>query len=133
MKKATPDARTWIPAIALLLFAAFGSLQLKGNGSWTKEQGSAGSTPFQPDGRMAAGFDVEATRVVQEIDRIEEDTLRQMSRIALDRQGQNRTLGRLLVFDKHLFVNQNEACSFCHTPQTRFTGPIQSLNFGTVS
>src|SRR5277367_2509553 len=44
-----------------------------------------------------------------------------------------RTLGKLLLFDKHLSVNQNEACSFCHTPETGFTGPIQSLNSTTVS
>jgi cytochrome c peroxidase len=44
-----------------------------------------------------------------------------------------RTLGKLLLFDKHLSVHQNEACSFCHTPETGFTGPIESLNESTVS
>src|SRR5208337_4785454 len=48
-------------------------------------------------------------------------------------QGQMPTLGKLMLFDKHLSVNQNEACSFCHTPETGFTGPIQSLNLSTVS
>jgi cytochrome c peroxidase len=56
-----------------------------------------------------------------------------MERTSLDRQGQVRTLGKLLLYDKHLSVNQNEACSFCHTPETGFTGPIQSLNMSTVS
>jgi cytochrome c peroxidase len=133
MKKATSDARTWIPAIALLLFAVFGSLQLNGTGSRTKERWAAGSTPLQRDGQMPAGFDAEVARVAEEMDRTEEDALQQMSRTALDRQGQIRTLGKLLLFDKHLSVNQNEACSFCHTPETGFTGPIQSLNLGTVS
>ena len=42
-------------------------------------------------------------------------------------------MGKLLLFDKHLSVNQNEACSFCHTPETGFTGPVESLNLSTVS
>jgi cytochrome c peroxidase len=72
-------------------------------------------------------------RVVADLDRIEADTLHQMEHSSLDRQGQIRVLGKLLLFDKHLSVNQNEACSFCHTPETGFTGPIQSLNMSTVS
>jgi cytochrome c peroxidase len=84
-------------------------------------------------GRMPADFDQEVARVVADLDRIEDDTLRDMRRTALDRQGQVRTLGKLLLFDKHLSVNQNEACSFCHTPETGFTGPIASLNLTTVS
>ena len=36
----------------------------------------------------------------------------------MDREGQIRTLGKLRLFDKHLSVNENEACSFCHTPET---------------
>jgi cytochrome c peroxidase len=84
-------------------------------------------------GRMPASFDQDVAKVVAEIDRIEADTLGQMDRTSLDRQGQVHTLGKLLIFDKHLSVNQNEACSFCHTPETGFTGPIQSLNESTVS
>ena len=86
-----------------------------------------------PAGRMPADFDREVARVVADIDRIEADTLRQFAHSSLDRQGQMRTLGKLLLFDKHLSVNQNQACSFCHTPETGFTGPIESLNESTVS
>lgn len=84
-------------------------------------------------GRMPPSFEQDLARVVAEIDRIEADTLSRLEHAALDRQGQIRTLGKLLLFDKHLSVNQNEACSFCHTPETGFTGPIQSLNMTTVS
>ena len=80
------------------------------------------------EGQVPASFDQDVARVVAEIDRIEADTLSEMKDASLDRQGQVRTLGKLLLFDKHLSVNQNEACSFCHTPETGFTGPIQSLN-----
>jgi cytochrome c peroxidase len=85
------------------------------------------------NGRMPPDFDREVARVVAEIDRIEDDALREMNRTTLDRQGQIRTLGKLLLFDKRLSVHQNEACSFCHTPETGFTGPIESLNVTTVS
>jgi len=84
-------------------------------------------------GRMPLSFDQDVARVVADVDRIEAETLGQMDRSALDRQGQVRTLGKLLLFDKRLSVHQNEACSFCHTPETGFTGPIQSLNETTVS
>jgi len=82
---------------------------------------------------MPSDFESEVARVGAEMDRIEDDTLRQMSQTTLDRQGQVRTLGKLLLFDKHLSVHENEACSFCHTPETGFTGPIQSLNLTTVA
>jgi cytochrome c peroxidase len=84
-------------------------------------------------GQMPPSFDQEVAKVVADIDGIEADTLSQMQRTTLDRQGQVRTLGKLLLFDKRLSVHQNEACSFCHTPETGFTGPIQSLNETTVS
>src|ERR1700687_1166144 len=84
-------------------------------------------------GQMPPSFDQDVARVVAEIDQIEADTLRQMDRPRLDRQGQVRTLGKLRLFDKHLSLNQNEACSFCHTPEPGFPGPMQSLNQTTGS
>jgi cytochrome c peroxidase len=84
-------------------------------------------------GQMPSSFDQEVAKVVADIDGIEAETLSRMDRTTLDRQGQVRTLGKLLLFDKRLSVHQNEACSFCHTPETGFTGPIQSLNETTVS
>ena len=91
------------------------------------------ASPAAAPGRMPPDFDQEVARVVAELDRIEADTLSQVEHTTLDRQGQVRTLGKLLLFDKHLSVHQNEACSFCHTPETGFTGPIASLNLSTVS
>ena len=96
---------------------------------------AAGDAPSSGNlrGRMPASFERDVAAVVADLDRIEADTLRSMGQSTLDREGQIRTLGKLLLFDKHLSVNQNEACSFCHTPETGFTGPIQSLNLTTVS
>jgi len=93
----------------------------------------AARSPANSGGRMPPDFDREVARVEAEVDRIEADTLNHAKDTPLDRQGQVRTLGKLLLFDKHFSVHQNEACSFCHMPETGFTGPIQSLNETTVS
>ena len=84
-------------------------------------------------GRMPPSFEHDSARVEAEIDQIERETLSKVDHNSLDRQAQVRTLGKLLLFDKHLSVRQNEACSFCHMPETGFTGPIESLNKTTVS
>src|SRR5580693_6236236 len=94
---------------------------------------SQAKSPSNLGGRRPPKNEKDVARIVAEVDRIEADTQSQMEHTKLDRQGQVRTLGKLLLFDKHLSVNQNEACSFCHTPETGFTGPIQSLNQTTVS
>ena len=112
-------------AVGLVVASAAVKADLSGNGQAASTQ--------KLSGQMPADFQREVDRVVAELDQIENDTLRQMDKGRLDRQGQIRTLGKLLLFDKHLSVNQNEACSFCHTPETGFTGPIASLNLTTVS
>ncbi len=116
--------------IAVLPLAVFFCLGLYGVGPSRLVGSPSGSVQHRD---MPSDFGREVARVTADIDRIENDTLRQMSQTTLDPQGRVRTLGKLLLFDKHLSVNENEACSFCHTPETGFTGPIQSLNLTTVS
>lgn len=117
-----------LPTLGVLMLLSVANTPLRGREMRVTDHIAPGLA-----GQMPSGFDKDVARVVAEIDRIEADTLRDMNRTTLDRQGQIRTLGRLLLFDKHLSVNQNEACSFCHTPETGFTGPIHSLNLSTVS
>src|SRR5271157_3444443 len=100
--------------VAALLVSA-GSAHLRANAEPAPDSTSPGQMP--------PGFDADVAGVVAELDQIEADTLREMDKTTLDRQGQIHTLGKLMLFDKHLSVNQNEACSFCHTPETGFTGP----------
>src|SRR6266436_6594545 len=122
-------------AVSLFGLLTFGALLIPSAGK--PQAGAAASgqakSPSNLGGQMPPTFDQDVARVVADIDRIEADALTQMDRATLDRQGQVRTLGKLLLFDKRLSVHQNEACSFCHTPETGFTGPIQSLNLTTVS
>jgi Di-haem cytochrome c peroxidase len=42
-------------------------------------------------------------------------------------------LGKLLLCDKQLSVNRNEACAFCHMPEAGSTGPVSELNRTTGS
>ncbi len=122
-------------ALLVCVLLTFGALLIA---AASKPQAGAANSvdpksPSNLGGQMPASFERDVASVVAQVDRIEADTLSQMKHTTLDRQGQVRTLGKLLLFDKHLSVNQNEACSFCHTPETGFTGPIQSLNQTTVS
>jgi cytochrome c peroxidase len=123
-----------------LAASLFGFLTFGGLSSPVADKPQAGApisreakSPSNLGGQMPPSFDQDVARVVAEVDGIEANTLSQIEHTTLDRQGQVHTLGKLLLFDKHLSVNQNEACSFCHTPETGFTGPIQSLNETTVS
>src|SRR5437867_3889658 len=83
-----------------------------------------------------AGLKQEIERVQAEIDKIFAETLAQVPSIPSDaahRMKRVQTLGKLLLFDKQLSVNRNEACTFCHMPYVDFTGPISLLNMTTVS
>jgi cytochrome c peroxidase len=82
---------------------------------------------------LSPSVEQEIDRVVAEIDRIEARTLAQLNN---GLPGPARTtvlLGKLLVYDKELSVDRNEACAFCHMPDTGFTGPISELNGTTVA
>src|ERR1700730_3509429 len=70
----------------------------------------------------------EIAQVEAEIDRIEAQTIGRLA-VPPDNQVQQvELLGKLMLYDKQLSVNRNEACTFCHTPDTGFTGPVSELN-----
>ena len=75
----------------------------------------------------------EIAQVEAEIDRIEAQALERLSAPPDNQVQQIELLGKLLLYDKHLSVNRNEACAFCHMPQTGFTGPVSELNQSTGS
>jgi cytochrome c peroxidase len=81
-------------------------------------------------------LDQEIRRVEGEVDQIEHQSIAEWHALPITsstRMSQVRILGKLLLFDKNLSVNRNEACSFCHMPDTDFTGPISILNQTTVA
>ncbi len=73
----------------------------------------------------------EIRAVEEEIDRIEAAALVLAGNEGLDAYQKINALGKLLLFDKELSVNQNEACVFCHMPETGWTGPVSALNATT--
>jgi cytochrome c peroxidase len=85
---------------------------------------------------MPKEAEAEIQRVEREVDEIEQQAVAEWHGLSIDpsnRREQMRILGKLLLFDKNLSVNRNEACSFCHMPSTDFTGPISALNQTTVA
>ena len=78
-------------------------------------------------------LDEEIKQVEQQVDRIEDDTLAVIPSLSAGSPQRLVTLGKLLFYDKALSVNRNEACAFCHMPQTGFQGAIESLNRGGIA
>jgi cytochrome c peroxidase len=70
----------------------------------------------------------EIARLEAEIDRIEVDTFKRLASPPDNQVQQIELIGKLLLYDKELSVNRNEACAFCHMPETGFTGPISEFN-----
>src|SRR6516225_8791435 len=75
----------------------------------------------------------EIAQVEADIDRIEAQTLERLAALPDNQVQQIELLGKLMLYDKHLSVNRNEACAFCHMPATGFTGPLSELNRTTGS
>jgi cytochrome c peroxidase len=70
----------------------------------------------------------EIARVEAEIDQIEAATLARLQTAPDNQPQQIELLGKAMLYDKQLSVNRNEACAFCHMPETGFTGPVSALN-----
>ena len=79
------------------------------------------------------GAQEEIREVESRIDRIEAETMTRMKSGSSGQFQKIELLGKLLLFDRELSVNRNEACAFCHMPETGFTGPVSSLNATTVA
>src|ERR1700688_1090794 len=75
----------------------------------------------------------EIAQVEAEIDRIEGQTRERLAMPPDNQVQQIELLGKLMLYDKELSVNRNEACAFCHMPETGFTGPVSELNRTTGS
>ena len=75
----------------------------------------------------------EIARVEAEIDRVEAATIARLAAPPDNQVQQIELLGKIMMYDKELSVNHNEACAFCHTPETGFTGPVSELNRTTGS
>jgi cytochrome c peroxidase len=75
----------------------------------------------------------EIAEVEQQVDNNESEALATIPSLVPGSPERLPRLGKILFFDKELSVNHNEACAFCHMPQTGFQGAIESLNRGAVA
>ncbi len=87
----------------------------------------------QPSVTLSPACLKEIVEVEAEIDRIEAQTLGRLAAPPNNEVQQIELLGKAMLYDKHLSVNRNEACAFCHMPATGFTGPVSELNRTTGS
>src|SRR5262245_33704722 len=71
---------------------------------------------------------LEIAQVEAEIDRIEAQAIERLPTPPDNQVQQIELLGKVMLYDKQLSVNRNEACAFCHMPETGFTGPVSELN-----
>jgi cytochrome c peroxidase len=83
----------------------------------------------EPGDRLPADI----AQVEQQVDSIEAETLAAITATPPGGVRSSVTLGKALFFDKSLSVNGNEACAFCHMPQTGFQGAIEALNLTGVA
>lgn len=85
-----------------------------------------------PQVRLSPRAQEEIRQLEARIDNIEAVTLADLN-ASPDHARRVALLGKLLLFDKNLSVNRNEACAFCHMPETGFGAPLSTLNMTTVS
>src|SRR4030088_396808 len=70
----------------------------------------------------------EIAQIEAEIDRTEAQAIERLAAPPDNQIQQIELLGKLMLYDKDLSVKRNEACAFCHMPETGFTGPVSELN-----
>src|SRR6516225_1165736 len=96
--------------------------------------GCAGATDSEPTSATLTPDVLKAIAQVEaEIDRIEAQTIDRLATPPDNQVQQIELLGKAMLYDKELSVNRNEACTFCHMPETGFTGPVSELNRTTGS
>ena len=98
-----------------------------------------------PPGILPPDLDSEIARVLREVDVIEDRALTRWHTLqppvlagqppVLTNIGTEatETLGELMLFDRNMLPNRNEACASCHMPYAGFGGPIPSVNLTIIA
>src|SRR5882757_2445853 len=98
-----------------------------------------------PPGILPSDLDSEIARVLREVDVIEGRALARWRTLqppilagqppVLTNIGTEatETLGELMLFDKNMSPNRNQACASCHMPYAGFGGPIPSVNLTMIA
>src|SRR4030088_76700 len=75
----------------------------------------------------------EIAQIEAEIDRTEAQAIERCPAPPDKQHQQIELLGKVMLYDTDLSVSRNEACAFCHMPETGFTGPVSELNRTTAA
>src|SRR6266481_7882553 len=98
-----------------------------------------------PPGLLPSNLNSEIARVLREVDVIESRAIGRWHALQLPiLTGQPpvltsigteaiETLGELMLFDKNISPNRNQACASCHMPYVGFGGPIPSVNLTIIA
>jgi cytochrome c peroxidase len=98
-----------------------------------------------PPGILPPDLNSEIVRVLREVDFIESRALARWHELqppmltgqppVLTNIGTEatETLGELMLFDKNISPNRNQACASCHMPYVGFSGPIPSVNLTIIA
>src|SRR3984893_4236439 len=130
-----------IVALLILRWAHFSARWSTGN------RQPAASTVYNPHppGILRADLSSETARVLREVDFIESRALARWHALeppiltgqppVLTNIGTEaiETLGELMLFDKNMSPNRNQACASCHMPYAGFGGPIPSVNLTMIA
>src|SRR6266446_6439015 len=113
-----------------------------------QNNGSAPSGPVYnpyPPGILPSDLSSEIARVLREVDFVESRAITRWHNLkppiltgqppVLQNTGteSTETLGELMLFDKNISPNRNQACTSCHMPYVGFSGPIPSVNLTMVA
>jgi cytochrome c peroxidase len=113
-----------------------------------QSRGSSETAPIYnpyPSGILPADADAELARVLREADVVEGRALArwhslqppvlagQPPVLADTGTEATETLGELMLFDRNMSPNRNEACASCHMPYAGFSGPIPSVNLTMIA
>jgi cytochrome c peroxidase len=138
-----------VTAIAAWLIVSQTALLSAQNGADQAQKGGRGVpradyNPY-PAGILPSNLNSEIERVLREVDVIESRALARWHALpppilagqppVLQNTGTEATeiLGELMLFDKNISPNRNQACASCHMPYAGFSGPIPSVNLTMVA
>ncbi len=109
-----------------------------------RDHPSPAYNPYPP-GILPSDLNSEIARVLREVEVIEGRALARWHALTppvltgqppiLQNTGTEsmETLGELMLYDKNISPNKNQACASCHLPYTGFSGPIPSVNLTMVA
>src|ERR1700736_3840938 len=146
--KGLPMNRRTLAIVAVVVVCVLALLMILAKRKMSSRSGSALSNsvydPYPP-GILPPDLNSEIARVQREVGFVEDRSLARWRAVqpptltgqppVLASIGTEaiETLGELMLFDKNMSPNRNQACASCHMPYVGFGGPIPSVNLTIIA